>query len=101
MKILFISITIIIFSLLMCRGTSRIITQEDREQERREEQHFRNTMDRVDQMHWHNAFNKIKDTDEVDLPEYIKDKRVDLCFAIYKDFGFTRVPCEYLDKLNL
>ena len=55
--------------------------------------------DILDRMNWASARQKIKDMDYIDHIRYIKDDRTDLCFAIFKDFGFQRIPCGYIESV--
>lgn len=99
MKILYVILGILVFftlvSFLKCRGTGHI----KREVNPSNEKNFLMSMEQMDRMYWHDAKSKIEDENQelrvLDI-KYIEDKRTGLCFAIYKNFGFQKVPCGFL-----
>ena len=102
-KTLFAVLGIIVFFIIVslsgCRGTAHLRADENPI----DEKNFRDSMEQMYRHElWANANDGVKDeeSDYVELPIYIEDKRTDLCFAIYKDFGFIIVPCGHLNTVN-
>ncbi len=53
----------------------------------------------IDRMNWISAKKKLEKLDYMNDIKYIRDERTQLCFAIYKNFGFQRVPCSYIEDI--
>ena len=82
-----------------CRGTSQIVENDPVKDSFKWDGIER--MERMERMRWYSAHSDIEEEDD-DTPNvfdvyYVKDERTGLCFAIYKNFGFQRVPCSFAE----
>ena len=100
MRMLYIILAVLVvaalISLSRCRATSHL------KEDKNIDDNFIASMQQMDRLAWLEARNKIDDEDDElrssDI-RYIKDIRTDLCFAIYKNFGFQKVPCGHLQDV--
>lgn len=98
-------ITLIVFSLIKCRSTGHLVEEKNPASDTKtiyqSDQNFRDSMEQMSRHElWASANNEIDEkatfSDYPELPYYFKDKRTGLCFAVYKNFGFEKVPCGHL-----
>ncbi|MCK5614450.1 hypothetical protein KAR91_71965 [Candidatus Pacearchaeota archaeon] len=95
----------VILSLTQCRGTSQIIPSGDEAAARQTElDEYRNYRDSMNQMSrhelWASANSGVDEGMTSGDLEYYEDKRVDLCFVVFKNRDIEKVPCGHLNSVN-
>jgi outer membrane protein assembly factor BamD (BamD/ComL family) len=102
MKKFLIIFFLIIFALVLntCRSTTKIKPDKDEKKENPWDfPGYDTTGHLLDSLNWASARKKLSNLDYMNDIRYIRDERTQLCFAVYKNFGFQRVPCSYVDDI--